>query len=91
MSNEEGVLIEPRAEGDDTPLENRSFLFIEMVQLDSARMKHLQVHNMTPMQLLAVAEYVSLEAKNALLKERQDNEIAVARQQADQLDLGNLR
>jgi len=94
MNNDEGVLLqeptsEPREQGDDVPLHDRSFLFIEFVQHDSVRMKHLQLHNVTPLQLLAFASYLEVEGKNALLKERQDQEVAVARQQG--LDLSNLK
>jgi hypothetical protein len=94
MSDDEGVLLqeptpEPREQGDDVPLHDRSFLFIEFLQHDSVRMKHLQIHNITPLQLLAMASYLEVQGKNALLKEQQDAEVAVARQQG--LDLSNLR
>jgi hypothetical protein len=94
MSDDEGVLLqeptpEPREQGDDVPLHDRSFLFIEFLQHDSVRMKHLQIHNITPLQLLAMASYLEVQGKNALMKEQQDAEVAVARQQG--LDLSNLR
>lgn len=93
MSNEDGILLqeptpEPREQGEEVPLHDRSFLFVEFLQHDSVRMKHLQLHNVTPLQLLALASYLEVEGKNALLKERQDQEVAVARQQG--LDLSNL-